>query len=523
MNQVAETLQDTVKLLSANDLDEVMSATGDILLQNFRAAAVGIATWSSELERACNSTLFGTQRKSFQSFFEAYLSIQNGVLETVQEVDSAVVATVLPAELKPVFACPLQHNNELVGYLLIAGTNVGPTHINAVLKSHHITLAISRAWKQKQLEQQNDRFRSQYEELKSNVLSTEENTRELIHDAVSKDSLNAHRLERERLVCSMSNIVRNSLQINEILQKAVAEIGKSFNVTNCILFCPTASQDQSVVYEWHHQAEPPLAEHFSTTLGMKFMHRVMTSDIPQDLSSAVIGRQDRSFLSKLGLSSGLMIPLTLQNRVLGAILLKDSTSDRPWNVDDSTLLDSLSSMLSIAIENAQLHHECEVQAVTDPLTGITNRHHFNEMFVQELARAKRYGTPLSLVMLDLDHLQKINDSYGHQTGDKAIQNIAQVLQRSSRSIDLAARYGGEEFCLLLPNTNLDEAKLAAHRLRQLICSQHINGSGSQNLTASIGVAAFPVHAASCDELFTKADAAMYHAKKAGRNRVCIAK
>ncbi len=201
--------------------------------------------------------------------------------------------------------------------------------------------------------------------------------------------------------------------------------------------------------------------------------------------------------------------------------MQECSTAREFSIDDTALLGSLADLLCVAIENADLHEEREQQAVTDGLTGVANRRHFNEMFAREFERARRYDQPLALIIADLDFLKKVNDTHGHQAGDEAIKAIARVMRESSRSIDLTARYGGEEFCLLLPNTDLDMAGQMAERIRKLINEQHLEGVGS--ISASIGVAGFPVHATEAEELFQQADAALYRAKQEGRNRVCIAK
>lgn len=127
---------------------------------------------------------------------------------------------------------------------------------------------------------------------------------------------------------------------------------------------------------------------------------------------------------------------------------------------------------------------------------------------------------MTLAVVDLDFLKKINDTYGHTAGDNAIKAVASVLSRSSRSIDVAARYGGEEFCLLLPNTLLEESMLIAERIRKLISETELEGKIGL-VTASIGVANFPLHANDPDDLFKRADEALYKAKENGRNQVHV--
>ncbi|HIA54203.1 MAG TPA: sensor domain-containing diguanylate cyclase, partial [Candidatus Melainabacteria bacterium] len=214
------------------------------------------------------------------------------------------------------------------------------------------------------------------------------------------------------------------------------------------------------------------------------------------------------------------VPLIMRERVLGCLFLQDCTEPRDWSIDDISTIGSLADNLSVAIENAELHQEIARQAVTDGLTGVANRRSFNESFSREFERARRYNEPLSLVIIDLDFLKKINDTYGHKAGDDAIASIGKLLKQSSRVSDVAARYGGEEFCLLLPNTELDMAEQLAERIRRKINEVHVEGPGT--ISASIGVASYPSHADDPDLLFQKADTALYAAKQSGRNRVHVA-
>ncbi|MBK9203293.1 MAG: sensor domain-containing diguanylate cyclase [Candidatus Obscuribacter sp.] len=210
----------------------------------------------------------------------------------------------------------------------------------------------------------------------------------------------------------------------------------------------------------------------------------------------------------------------MRDTILGVLFLQDISFDRDWSIDDISLIGSLADNLSVAIENAELHQEREKQAVTDGLTGVNNRRSFNENLQKEFERAKRYDQPLSLVIVDLDFLKKINDQYGHMAGDEAIRSIGGVLKLSSRSTDFVARYGGEEFCLLLPNTGIEMAEQLAERLRRKINEITVTGYG--NISASLGVSNFPLHCNDAEELFGTADAALYKAKQGGRNCVKVA-
>lgn len=160
-------------------------------------------------------------------------------------------------------------------------------------------------------------------------------------------------------------------------------------------------------------------------------------------------------------------------------------------------------------------------SITDPLTHLHNRRHLMEMVDKEFQRSSRKGAPLSLVILDIDYFKKINDTYGHQEGDRVLTILADIVRRRLRSYDLAARYGGEEFVLLLPETPVHEALSIAERLRLEVQEHVFEGSlAGLVITISLGVATYPSsRVESIDSLFRQADEALYRAKQGGRNRV----
>lgn len=168
----------------------------------------------------------------------------------------------------------------------------------------------------------------------------------------------------------------------------------------------------------------------------------------------------------------------------------------------------------------------ETESATDPLTGLANRRAFDRSWKVELARAKRFGLPLSLLMIDIDHFKGINDSYGHAVGDKVLIRVGQLICNGLRLSDVAARYGGEEFAVIAPHTAPNMAAIVADRVRAAVerdACQALGQHGSErNVTVSIGIAGSDDLALSTEGMFEHADTALYEAKRAGRNRVAIA-
>lgn len=187
---------------------------------------------------------------------------------------------------------------------------------------------------------------------------------------------------------------------------------------------------------------------------------------------------------------------------------------------DPTDLDLLLSRVSTLLDFKAYLDVCEEHAFTDHLTGLANRRRFERQLEREVGRTLRYGHPFSLVLLDIDRFKQVNDKYGHEAGDEAIKHLARTLQEGTRGIDLAARIGGEEFALILTETSLKGALDVAERLRLAINQATIPLVGQ--IAASFGVAEFPSSAQTSRELMALADAALYEAKRDGRDRVAQA-
>ena len=166
----------------------------------------------------------------------------------------------------------------------------------------------------------------------------------------------------------------------------------------------------------------------------------------------------------------------------------------------------------------------ELASNTDPMTGVSNRRHFMPLLRQEIIRGHRLNSRVSLLMLDIDHFKKINDTYGHPTGDMVICTLADICRRESREIDVVARLGGEEFAILLPETAMQDALVVAERVRAAVENTSVKSMDNVEFrfTVSIGAAEQPRDDKSEEKLIGMADAALYQAKTSGRNRVVSA-
>jgi diguanylate cyclase (GGDEF)-like protein len=170
---------------------------------------------------------------------------------------------------------------------------------------------------------------------------------------------------------------------------------------------------------------------------------------------------------------------------------------------------------ALALRNARLLGENERLATRDSLTGLANRRLFDESLQREVARSQRLDTPLSLLVLDVDHFKQVNDTYGHQTGDAVLREVADALASNTKNYDVAARYGGDEFVVLLPGCSRDDAVRVAERVRHGVA----HAVGEAPVTISAGVATVPDNASDAERLMAAADAALYDAKRTGRDRV----
>lgn len=517
-----DTSRDKVRLLSSTDLEAVVTIMSEIILGLGAPKSCAILVFDPDLEEFSDRFIFGEKKAAFAKFVEEFNLEEDELEAGVIELDSDDFDIV--AEIQPAHVYHIKDIDSLCATILMAGDlRYEADDLEQMFDDYPFVTAVKRAWELRELSHENERLRKRYEELEDRIINMEEQTRQLIHDVMLKDSLRTKHTDRERLLYRISNAVRSSLDIEKVVKDAVENIGATYQVSRTLIMGFIKDSEHISVYESHRDDVPPAKVLLDTVEGSELIHGALVKKVPQYLTDDGIANDSEihsQVLRQMDFRSALLVPLVMRDQVLAVLCLQDCVIPREWDIDDVSLLSSLADQLSVGIENAQLHAERERQAVTDGLTGINNRRKFMDEFEREFVRAKRYGEPFSLIVVDLDFLKKINDNFGHQAGDEAIKSVATVMKQSCRTIDIPARYGGEEFCLLLPNTDLELAGQIAERLRKLINECFIVGYG--NISASIGVACYPNHAADPDTLFQKADEALYKAKEGGRNRVCNA-
>ncbi len=218
-------------------------------------------------------------------------------------------------------------------------------------------------------------------------------------------------------------------------------------------------------------------------------------------------------------ASRVRIPLVSFGQSLGVLALDSSQADA-FRDGDLQSLESVADICATAIQNAHYVERVKQLAYLDGLTGIFNRRFFELRILEEIERARRYGTGMAVIMADIDQFKRLNDEFGHVLGDEVLRQVSSLFHQQVRKIDVVCRYGGEEFAILLTQTSAQHAVNIAEKLRKMVADWQFPGV-PRTVTISAGAAAFPDQGTTRDELVKAADNALYAAKQAGRNRVCL--
>jgi diguanylate cyclase (GGDEF)-like protein len=227
-------------------------------------------------------------------------------------------------------------------------------------------------------------------------------------------------------------------------------------------------------------------------------------------------KMNNEFSRLLDLDEFVTVPLKAKDKVIG-VLLADNRFDRnPITNDDARMLTMFANQAGLAIENSRLYEQTVMLSNSDSLTGLWHHGYFQYLLGEEIKRSSLVKACFTLLMVDIDNFKAFNDTYGHQAGDSILKEISRIFKDASRKIDIVARYGGEEFAIILPITKKEEALILAERIRKAVETS----PAMKNITVSIGMASFPEDGDKKEDLISKADKALYEAKKLGKNRIC---
>jgi diguanylate cyclase (GGDEF)-like protein len=302
--------------------------------------------------------------------------------------------------------------------------------------------------------------------------------------------------------------------------------------------CHAAGMDTCLIWRWDQQSGDLVAigaagrslEELPRDLAIDRLARhVLITDEPLRLDGRS-GRLDpagQARLAELGGGSALLVPLSAGGRVVGMAELASRSDGRHFHAGEMAWLRTMANQAAGALENASLVRQLRDAAETDTVTGVYSHRHLQDRIRQETARAARSGSPLSVLMVDLDDFKRVNDDYGHQAGDRVLRAIAGALRAAVRTSDVVARYGGDEFVVLMPDTDGAEAAHVAQRAAEAVAAKaHPMTDGTEvHVTCSAGLALYPRDGNSARRLLRSADAAMYTHKRtrssAGRATVTV--
>jgi diguanylate cyclase (GGDEF)-like protein len=314
--------------------------------------------------------------------------------------------------------------------------------------------------------------------------------------------------ERELAVNRLATAIRNSLELDSVLQTAADEVGQALNVHSCGVRVEGALVGQQMT-KYYLRPDAWSESAISSLLGDMNEISARLSSSPE--AYVVDGDNSQS----PPVLTDAVVPLIYQGKLIGLLVVRSDDPARLWAENELLLLHTVADQLAVAVKQAHLFAQMQEQALTDGLTGCYNRRSFEMQLERDLQLAIRMCQPLSLIMLDLDNFKDINDRAGHEAGDLALRMLVDNLRGELRAVDTFARFGGDEFAIILPQANPDGAMVVAERLRKRMEKIHVPDFGS--VTASFGIASFPAHAGTRDALVVAADRALYNSKDAGRN------
>src|ERR1700728_3222141 len=327
-------------------------------------------------------------------------------------------------------------------------------------------------------------------------------------------SLEQQRARQLQAINAIAQQTTAVLELEELLRRVCQLIQDAFRVAHVSLFL---REDHDLVLRAHHGTLTPRIPEGG---------RFAATDEPwagilSDSRTSMERDLNRTLAAKFFAESAsrMCIPLVSFGQTLGVLAL-DSAKTDAFRDGDQQSLESVADICATAIQNAHYVDRVKQLAYLDGLTGIFNRRFFELRIMEEIERARRGGLGMAVIMADIDQFKRLNDEFGHVLGDEVLRQVSSLFHQQLRKIDVVCRYGGEEFGILLTQVNPEQALNIAEKLRKMVESWSFPGV-PRTVTISAGAAAFPQHGTTRDELVRAADSALYAAKQAGRNRVCL--
>jgi two-component system cell cycle response regulator len=338
--------------------------------------------------------------------------------------------------------------------------------------------------------------------------------------------------ESRRKLVDILHEVTGDLSSDEIYHILARRVARALSISHCSVILARPGDRVGIVATAYENPalrnlEIQLDKYPEIRAALDHGRPVLTEDLRTSPLYAAIRKVWDEEQIQVTIRSVIALPFTLDRLQAGVFFLRRTEEEPPLTNDDVEFADAVIKAAVASIQRAQIiettradNARLEALAHTDPLTQVLNRRALTVRLTAEMDRARRYESVITLLMIDLDHFKRINDTYGHLVGDDVLRQVSELLRHAVRSVDVVARYGGEEFVVVLPETAEPGAVVFAERIRERIESTTFGETVKLSLSASIGVATFPsARVETVEDLFARADAALYRAKADGRNRV----
>jgi diguanylate cyclase (GGDEF)-like protein len=333
-------------------------------------------------------------------------------------------------------------------------------------------------------------------------------------ERLTLQALNERTLRSLDASFAISRMLEDTLNKQDILRRVCSEIPRLLSCAGCVLALRNENNHMDPVMAWPDQ--------FILT-GNRISGSIYLKNLLETFPTGTglisnIHRDDRRWSWQTNKVKSLcMAPIRVRNHIEGVLIVL-SPPEETYDATHANLLGIVSAQTSMTLERASYFQQQEDLARLDGLTGLYNHRMFQDSLRDEIKRTRRYNHPLTLIMLDIDHFKKFNDTYGHPVGDEVLKMTSTTIKTMIRTTDRAFRYGGEEFVLMLPETKCDSGRVLAERLRQKVA----NSGSVQNLSVTISLGMTELCAQDTPESFIKrTDSALYGAKESGRNKVVV--